>query len=389
MQLFGKIVRQRPSWITLTVAVSAFTTFSALAQTPKPSARSISQGVIPSGTGWFAIPDTQLAPHCPNPSPGGNSGCAGVILAWSGAIADTTANRMIIWGGGHQNYYGNEVYSLNLGTSPIAMTRLTNPSPFNNDCTDSQTDGNPTSRHTYNGLAFMPTVNKMYAYSGGKANCGYAGRDTWTFDLATLQWRRQDPTAGGPPAGCAGCVADYDRNTGLVFLVDLTALWSYNPQTNSYKQLQTLSDFDYHLTGVIDPGRQLFVLIGGKGQFWIINVGPKSKYSVQDWSQKVQGCEALKHAPYPGLAYDPGSKLIVGWAGGDAVISFNPDTRRCTTQIFPGGPGPAQETGTHGRFRYFPAVGAFVLVNDWKQDAFALRLASAPNPFASSAGGKP
>ena len=375
--------------ISLLLAQTVLVSCPVLAQAVPRADEAPSERGLSRALGWHEIPNTQLEPNCPEPNPGGNSGCAGVVLAWSGAIADTTANRMIIWGGGHQNYYGNEVYSLNLNASPIAMTRLTNPSPFNNECTDAQADGNPTSRHTYNGLAFLPTVNKMYAYSGGKANCGYADHDTWTFDLATLKWRRQDPTAGGPPAACAGCVADYDPNTGQVFLVDLTALWSYNPQTNTYKRLQALSGFDYHLTGVIDPGRQLFVLIGGTGQFWVFNVGLKSKYSVQDWSQKVQGCEALQHAPYPGLAYDPGSKLIVGWAGGDAVISFNPDTRKCTTQSFPGGPGPAQETGTHGRFRYFPSIQAFVVINDWKQNAFALKLPSTVNPVASSAGGKP
>ncbi len=306
-----------------------------------------------------------------------------MISAWSGGVADTIGNRMIVWGGGHQDYYGNEVYSLNLGQNPITLTRLTNPSVFNNACTDAQSDGNPTSRHTYGGLAFVPIVNKMYAYSGGRANCGYADNDTWTFDLAKLAWNRQDPTKGGPPAACAGCVAAYDPDIQLVYLVDLQALWSYNPMTNAYRRLQVLNGIDYHLSGVIDTSRRLFFLAGA-GQLWEINIRSGSKYSAGNLAGKVSGCDPLIHAAYPGLAYEPVQRLIVGWAGGDTVYLFNPDTRSCVAETYPGGPGPAQPNGTHGRFRYFPDLGVFALVNGWRQNAFLLRLSESKASAANS-----
>jgi hypothetical protein len=373
MQSLVEIAMRRLSCIALLLALAVSAEVSSLAQTSAGSGTS--NKAIPPEPGWYEIPNTPLAPNCPSPSPGGNSGCAAVTSAWSGAVADTIGNRMIIWGGGHQDYYGNEVYSLNLGARPISMTRITEPSAFNNACTDAQSDGNPTSRHTYGGLAFMVNVNKMYAYSGGRANCGYADNDTWTFDLSTLKWQRQDPTAGGRlPAACAGCVSDYDANTGLVFLVDLAALWSYNPAKNEYRRLQVLSGMDYHLSGVIDPGRKLFFMMGGTGQLWAVDIRVGSRHVAQDWSRKVQGCEPLLHAPYPGLAYEPIRKRIVGWAGGGAVYLFDPDARACTAKTYQGGPGPAMSNGTHGRFRYFPDLGVFVVVNDWKQDAFTLRL---------------
>ena len=66
--------------------------------------------------------------------------------------------------------------------------------------------------------------------------------------------------------------------------------------------------------------------------------------------------------------------MLVGWGGGDTVYSFSAVTGACTSQTFAGGPGAAQPNGTFGRFRYFPALGVFALVNDIDQDAYVLRM---------------
>jgi hypothetical protein len=65
---------------------------------------------------------------------------------------------------------------------------------------------------------------------------------------------------------------------------------------------------------------------------------------------------------------------MVGWAGGDTVYVFDPDAKACTTHEYGGGPGPQNENGTFGRFRYFPALGRFAVVNDYRKNAYALRL---------------
>jgi hypothetical protein len=178
---------------------------------------------------------------------------------------------------------------------------------------------------------------------------------------------------GDHPIACVGCIADYDPVSELVYLTDLTALWSYNPARNSYERLKLMSGLDYHLSGVIDPADGLFFMVGGPGQLWVIGIRGRSRNRVEDWSGKIQNCEPLLHASYPGLAYDSVAGLIVGWAGGDVIYVLNPRTKTCVAESYSGGPGPAQPNGTNGRFRYFPDFDGFVLVNDWKQDAFILR----------------
>ena len=116
--------------------------------------------------GWTDLPGTQLQSACPgngfnftngvgpgvppgtypavmNPSLIGGlsisqtnysffSLCYNVIANESGAAFDTTRNRMIIWGGGHGGTSGNEIYSLNLNVNPPTLTRVKDPSVFDN-----------------------------------------------------------------------------------------------------------------------------------------------------------------------------------------------------------------------------------------------------------------
>jgi len=349
----------------------------------KPDAGTASAS-LPSSAGWYEIPNTKLAPNCPNdPGIEGNTGCRAIINAWNGAIADTKRNRLIVWGGGHSDYFGNEVYALDL--NELKLTRITEPSPVGNvlSCPEAYIDGRPSARHTYGGLAYLARQDSMYVYGGSKAACGFMSTGTWIFDLTKLEWRSLDPHQGDSPANNPGAIAEYDSITGTVILSDTANLYRYDPIKNSYKRLRPLNGVDYRLSGVIDPERKLFFMIGGPGQFWAVSIGENSRFEVQDWSRKVTGCDPLRFTHSPGLAYDPDLKEIVGWSGGDSVYLFRPETRTCSAETYPGGPGAAQPNGTFGRFKYFSRLGAFALVNDWKQNAFLLRLTPGTKPVAA------
>jgi hypothetical protein len=342
---------------------------------PEPLARS-----IPDALGWYEIPHTQLSAICPqNSSVLGNTGCAAVISAWNSGIADTEKNQLIFFGGGHRDYYGNEVYALDL--NQLSLKALTKPSAIANleSCPETYADGRPGARHTYNGLTYIATQRSLYLFGGAKSPCGQMSDATWIFDLTTLEWTQKDPHHGDTPAAAPGAAADFDPSTGLVFMTDARAFFSYDPLSNTYKRLNSYYGVDYHLNGVIDRDRRQFLLMGGTGQLWSIDLGPGSKYELKDLSHAQHGCDALIHASYPGLAYDTVQKAVVGWAGGDTAYLFRSETATCTPVTYPGGPGAAQPNGTNGRFRYFPALGIFALVNDWKQSAYTLRLSPAPS----------
>jgi hypothetical protein len=333
---------------------------------------------LSSQLGWHQIPNTQLAPHCPSkPEIQGNTGCQSVIIAWNGGVADRKRDRLIIWGGGHSDYFGNEVYALDLRRS--TMERLTDPSPVSNvnSCPEAYPDGRPSARHTYNGLVHVPEEDAMFSLGGSKSNCGSMSNKIWKLNLSTLKWTLMEPHHGDSFRYEPGISADYDPNTHAVFFSDTEHFFRYDPTSNTVKRLSELHGVDYHQTGVIDPERKIFIMIGYPHQFWAIDIGPHSTYAIQDWSKQVRGCEPLLNVPAPGLAFDTVQHVIVGWAGGNSVYLFDLDRKSCTEKPFPGGPSKAQPKGSYGRFRYFPALGVFALVNDWNHDAYTLRLTEA------------
>lgn len=341
-------------------------------------------------TGWFDLgAATKIQPNCPSPSPGGNTGCVAVVSAWGGGMADINRKHFYVWGGGHLDYFGNEVYDMDCSGSSCVMSRITNPSTFNNTCNDAQNDGNPTSRHTYGGLAFLPTpgaAGKMFAYSGAKSNCGFANDDSWLFDLSTKTWTK---IGNGPAAASSADAWDYDPiNDVAIGMVidgsDLGRLWKYDPKvsgTSAFTQISPSNiSLNLQINGVFDYVGQNWYSIGS-GFFHKITVPAGTDTDLGTPS----GCTSLKNANAPGLAFDAVHRLIVGWFGGNSVVLYNPVANTCSTQTFTGGPpntttnggnsgGPAQDNGTWGRFRYFPSLGLYIVINDYSQDAFALRL---------------
>jgi chitodextrinase len=358
-------------------AVSGNFNFTTLAQ---------SGGGIPATLGWYQVPNTKMGPVC-SQQPGvvnSGGGCVNVIAAWGGGAADTQRNRMYIWGGGHVDYAGNEVYALDLNA--LAMTRLIDATPNPGMCVEVESDGRPSSRHTYDDLAYIPTLpsngDKMFSWSGAPwCSNGIGSNATFMLDIPSLTWTNYTGTVtGGSPNGTGGLAeVAYDPNTQLVWIGDTGSIYTYNPQTNAYAVKNNGSAAtDYHMSGVIDPVHKLFILAGGGGNpgggMRVVDISAGSNYALQDWSSLISGCGALTGANYPGLAYDSKQGKIVGWVGGDSVVVFDASAKTCTTVTYSGGPGAAQSAGTSGRFAYFPALNVFAVVNDWQENAYTLRL---------------
>lgn len=349
-----------------------------------------------STSGWQELPNTTLQAVCPANNFGGSSYlynyyCHNVVDAWSSAVLDTTRNRLIIWGGGHADYSGNEVYSLNLGASPATLTRLNDPSVFDasGSCPDSNvSDGTPVSRHTYNNLVYMPTVDRMFTFTGSKAPCGSASTMTYTLDFSVSppKWHAMDPVNGFNPVPgffYPYSVCAWDPNSLSVICNATGTFLRYNPVSNTYTSLATSQNVPYTASGVIDPKRKLFIFMGVEYQSTVphvvaVDISSGSSFTVQDWSSQVSGCDALAGANYPGLAYDPVSDRIVGWPNsGNTVYVFNPDAKTCVAQTFANGPqgaAPVNTAGTFGRFQYAPALGAFALLPKATLNAFLLRM---------------
>src|SRR5690242_15119827 len=151
--------------VTSLIAVRAQTT-------PKAPAASS----LPVQLGWSSIPDTSLVSKCPDiPEIHGVEGCRAIIDDWGSALADTKRNRLVLWGGGHNGYFGNEIYALDL--QALALRRLTEPSTGSSlsnlqTCPEAFTDGTPNARHDYNGLQYLSKADRYFFWGAGLAPCG-------------------------------------------------------------------------------------------------------------------------------------------------------------------------------------------------------------------------
>ena len=384
---------------TISTALTATVT-ATLNSGSQTTSLALTAAAAPSSSSWQQFSNTKLTSACPPNNFGGipyafSAYCVNVIDAWSGAVADTKRNRMVIWGGGHSDYQGNEVYALNLGQTP-SMTRLTDPSAWNYSLSyEVDPDGNPTSRHTYNDLVYLPLQDALFSFSGCLPS-GSCTNHTWMFTFADNKWHAQDPVHGFDPTtitpSVTAAVCAYDPNTQTVFCINgnTNYLLQYNPATNTYTKLSINAAYPLAATAAIDPVRKLMIFMGNAADGVTFKVsaidisGADPTYRVQDWTPGVTGCAGMS-ADWPGFTYDSGIAKFVGYPNqGNTVYIFDAGTKTCVAQSFANGPQTAAGTnGTYGRFQYFPSLDTLVLVNDPNQNAYSLRLSSAV-PLAPS-----
>tara|TARA_R110002126_G_scaffold43555_24_gene124962 strand:+ start:821 stop:1954 length:1134 start_codon:yes stop_codon:yes gene_type:complete len=333
--------------------------------------------------GWQPITDTILTEHCP-----ANDlydyqfadYCHNVVFAWGGGDLDENTGRLYLWGGGHNDYYGNEVYQLDaingelqritepaMPADPELRPGLTELAPF---------DGTqPNSRHTYDGLAFISKTGLLWAFSGGMAgkNPGPAHRDTWLFNPESRRWHKDNAT-GDIPGGAFGVVAAYDSKTGLVFLHNRAALFSYQsqPEGGVYKQLNSEGGLGLGVNAAIDPENRKMLIIGNKTQM-LFDLTAASDY--QRASLPLKGdAEFINQFPAPGLTYNSKDGHFYAWPGDGKLYQFDLANLSWRGIKIAGDPGPQVRHGTFGRFAYVQQLDGFVLLNNPRQPAYFLKL---------------
>jgi hypothetical protein len=348
-------------WIS--VALGALLCWAPLAQATTPDQ-------MPANS-WLSIPNTKMSAVAPTngqfPGIWGAAGPRAVISAWGGGALDTKRNRLVLWGGGHNDYYGNELYTFDIGI--LKWTRLTDPFVNPMPDTEQNADGTPTSRHTYAGLAYITHADRFFGVGGALAGSGLGSSGTWTFDFSTRTWTRQQnsPSAGNP------CAA-YDPATRRTWMAASQSggLWSFNYDTKTWTKHNS-DTWKLYRTCAIDTKRGLLFVVGmekGGNNVYVYDIRNQTNPVRQTWT--TTGGTDFLYWGQMGLDYDPVADRIVGWNGG-VVYALNPDTKVWTAYNAPGAPTKTPN-GIYGRWRYVPSVNAFILVTAWDQDVHFFKL---------------
>jgi hypothetical protein len=212
---------------------------------------------------WVEIPDSHLRDVAPPVSPGGS--VAKIINAWSGAALDTQREWLLVWGGGHSDYAGNELYAFDLRT--LEWNRLTNPSAADRARTVTYPDGQPRARHTYNYIEYVPAWDRLVSF-GGAGPWPFGGgeftRQISEFDYEGRTWI----TGARPPVPLGGsmiaAIARLDVATGDVYFVPAAkgAMLRLDPRTQQWQGGWGRCQVTAHASAAIDPERRLLVVVG-------------------------------------------------------------------------------------------------------------------------------
>ena len=352
-------------------------------------------GGMPCALGWYQIPGTSLSSLCPAYSDiQGSTGCGAVASAWGSALVDTNRNRLILHGGGHVDYYGNEIYAIDFnnltGGNPATVLVKDASHGVAIDAAvvasaEAFPDGTPNSRHDYNGWIYLPITDEYFLYGGGLSNLGSFTDGNWVYSPASGNWTHLTPGTHPATAVNGSIPANaYNSADGCLYMeeTNLGNFWQYCRDsanngknwtllTGSLGAAEPCESDDYSAT--VDPSDGLWVC-AGSGEIGTVKLA--SPYTPTK-DATASGCNgnSIVAASAPGLAWDPIQKVAVLWAGGNSVLEYNPVAHTCTTVTFSGGnPNPQASGGTFGRFAYMPGLGGFVLFNAMNQNAYFLRL---------------
>jgi hypothetical protein len=309
---------------------------------------------------WIEVPNTMLRAVVPQedefPGTWGVCGPRSVIDAWSGAALDTKRSRLLVFGGGHADYGGNELYAFDIPR--LEWQRLTDPFPNpQDDSTDQNPDGTPQSRHTYGGLSYLSHNDRFFALGGAVYRSGNSVCDkVWTFDLANERWERDTTAAPFRPA--YDCTCAYDPETGTLWYCNYDGgswaqVWGYNTD-REWRRLPTEEDRGY--AGVALDTRRGRLVVLSEGIIKAYDVRGDSP--VETWD--TTGGDDFLRQRQVGFEYDPVADRLVGWSR-DRVYVLDPESKTWTVNNPPGAPEPS-ENGTYGRWRYVRSVNAYILV---------------------------
>lgn len=338
---------------------------------------------------WYEIPNSQLAEAgvFPDPLPPGTTGIRSIIDAWSGGVYDTKRERLLIWGGGHADYAGNEIYAFDLNS--FTWSRIWGPTPVETIPTDAKAyqsypDGSPSSRHTYSNIAYIPEPYDLFYNHGGSVwkepNLGVPYQATWLLNLTDLTWTDTGELPN-TPNGKGSAV--YDPLGRKIYARGKYGVYQYDLDNTTWSQVYRYGagwwDFP---SGDIDPVNRKIVYFGNC-KMGILDLTDFSytHYTDSDFT----GDTEIVCATEPGIVFDHSINKFVAWSG-DLNKGIRPEDvyvidpihivaekriPAVSNQVIP---SEAADWGTFGRFRYVPSKNVFVVVNSISENVYIYRL---------------
>lgn len=346
-----------------------------------------------------------------------------IILAWSSFAWDSNRSSMWLYGGGHANYNGNEVYRFNGRT--LLWERASMPSAVT--LTGSHyipVDGAmnaPQSAHTYDNTVFLKTADRMMTFGGADSDGGgsFKIRDSngnvrptgpYLFDPNKADANKVGGTTGsnvqrvnGPRQGgqmwsnrdsdfVAGkrtfingttdVVSDETGDTVYVtsryggtspYLFRYKVVDADDPSTDSWSLIGIgWEGYSDQGAGAFNPDRQLYVRTANQRFpfFYYWDLGPDATTNRDRPATFDAPADFVMDRDF-GFDYDPVRDQFLMWSGAGDVWSLdvpeNLSDRWTVTKAYADGtndPAVTRSTGVLGKWKYAEELDAFIALSD-------------------------
>ncbi len=396
----------------LLLALVALSPLRAAADAPLPNLVSLLRAIPDSSwvkvnaNAWSEVwtpLDLQVPPYSGDSKPGS------ILAAWSSFAWDPNRGDLILWGGGHANYAGNEVYRWRGSTQ--RWERASVPSAMKNiggvayEAIDGALHA-PTSSHTYDNQLFLPGIDRFITFGGAAFDTGSAMQrmlaDGTVRTTGPFLWNpaKADPNKVGgttgsqmqtnphpeitggnmwqnldlwdghvPPASLPAAFVNGVSDNALENGVDtiyIAGRYGGGVDQNLYRfRIPSLADRAQDVweqvgigwwgvsnkgAGAFDPVRQAFIRTGSTNwlSYWdLATPGPGN----QDVVVTLPSAGQSFGEDY-GMDRDPGTGDLVYWGGGGTVWNVRPPVPIAPTgwtvvkQPDPVGPVPSTNVGT-------------------------------------------
>lgn len=300
------------------------------------------------------------------------------IMSYSGGWYDPQYHQFCIFGGGHWDYSGNEVWCLDISSltwqemysADVITSQGGNYGAYNNydnrnypgalfsPAGESIANANPMSKHTYDQMEFVEGLGPVIwgGYSWGDGGQGWcdACKDTWAFKYSTADWQYlYDGTNPSPNFEAGVGASAYSTADNLLYALVMGNTWTYNPVTNRWNQINTNGNAPYsiEMTMEYDSKRNVLYTFGGT---WPDNPNLyKFDIATSTWSRLSPSGTGpgVNTVQGPGVAYDEANDILLVYQVGN-IWAYNPNNNSWT--LYRPDVRPSGGYDAYGRFRYDP-----------------------------------
>jgi hypothetical protein len=310
------------------------------------------------------------------------------IMAYSGGWYDPENHQFCIFGGGHYNYSGNEVWCFDIESlswnemyPPDVLTRAPydggDQGAYNNydnekypgalfkPAGESIEAANPAARHTYDQLEYVAGLGAVLwgGIAWGDHDMAWCVQceDTWAFDYVRARWRYlydgSNPSPNVSPGVGASAYASRDHR---LYAKVLETTWLYDPEKNHWSEVRTRGTPPWTIEGTLeyDPNHHTLYFFGGNYDrnltLWRFNIEQRHWKALRPDGLGPTG----ESSSGPGMAYDIHNDVLMIYFGG-TLWAYDPDAN--TWASFRPEVRPSDAGYVFGRFRYDPVNRGFWL----------------------------